>query len=126
MNPKQQRDEEILTCLEAGVLDVRTAAELLGVGVRQVCRLRRRFRQAGMAAVIHGNCGRQPVNRTEPALVARILTLAGPDGKYHDLNTCHLQELLLWEEQIVIGRSTLDRLLKEARLRQKAMEALSS
>ena len=51
------------------------------------------------------------------------MALAGPDGKYHDLNVCHLQELLEREEQIVIGRSTLDRLLKQAGLRQPAKTA---
>ena len=123
LNPKQQREVEILTRLEAGALDVATAAELLGVSTRQVRRLRARFRQEGMAAVIHGNCGRPPANRTDPAVVERILALAGPEGKYHDLNVCHLQELLAQEEQIVIGRSTLDRLLKQAGLRQPATAA---
>jgi Winged helix-turn helix/Integrase core domain len=123
LNPKQQRHVEILTRLEAGVLDVATAAELLGVGARQVRRQRVRFRQEGMAAVIHGNCGRSPVNRTAPALVARFLALAGPQGKYQDLNTCHLQELLMREEQIGIGRSTLDRLLRQAGVRQAAKSA---
>jgi hypothetical protein len=42
----------------------------------------------------------------------------GPDGKYRDLNVCHLQDLLEQQEQIKIGRSTLDRLLKQAGLRQ--------
>jgi transposase len=120
LNPKQQRHVEILTRLEAGGLDVRTAAELLGVSDRQVRRQRVRFRRDGMAAVIHGNCGRQPVNRTDPAVVAQIVALAGPGGRYHDLNICHLQELLAREEQIMIGRSTLDRLLKQAGVRQRA------
>jgi transposase len=111
---------EILTRLEAGVLDAGTAAELLGVSARQVRRLRARFRQDGMAAVVHGNGGRPPANRSDPAVVERILALAGPEGKYHDLNVCHLQELLDHEEQITIGRSTLDRLLKEAGLRKPA------
>lgn len=117
MNPKQQRAVAILSRLEAGVLDVGLAAELLGVGARQVRRLRARFRQAGMAAVIHGNRGRAPANRTAPAVVERIVALAGPAGKYHDLNTCHLQERLAQEEQIVMGRATLDRLLKAAGVR---------
>jgi transposase len=123
LNPKQQRNVEILTRLEADVLDVGTAAQLLGVGVRQVRRLRARFRQEGMAAVIHGNCGRSPVNRTDPAVVAQVVALAGPDGKYHDLNTCHLQELLAQQEQIAIARSTLDRLLKQAGVRRPAKSA---
>jgi len=120
LNAEQQREVEILTRLEAGVLDVGTAAELLGVSARQVRRLRARFRQDGMAAVVHGNGGRPPANRTEPAVVERILALAGPAGKYYDLNVCHLQELLAREEEIVLGRSTLDRLLKQAGLRQPA------
>ena len=120
MNPKQQREVEILTRLEAKAVDGVTAAALLGVGARQVRRRLARFRQEGFAAVIHGNCGRSPANRTASALHARILALAGADGKYADLNVCHLQELLAQEEQISIGRSTLDRLLKQAGLRQKA------
>lgn len=119
LNPKQQRKVEILTRLKAGALDVSTAAELLGVTPRQVRRLHACFRQEGFQAVIHGNVGRGPVNRTDPTLVERILALAGPCGKYHDLNVCHLQELLDRQEQITIGRSTLDRLLKQAGLRQK-------
>jgi transposase len=120
LNPKQQRQVDILTRLEVGAMDGVTAAALLGVGARQVRRLRCRFRQEGFAAVIHGNCGRSPANRTDMALHERILTLAGAAGKYADLNVCHLQELLVQEEQITIGRSTLDRLLKQAGLRQQA------
>jgi len=120
LNPRQQREVEILTRLDAGALDVSTAAEMLGVGARQVHRLHDRFRREGMAAVIHGNAGRQPANRTDSALLERIVALAGPQGKYHDLNVCHLQELLELDEKILIGRSTLDRLLKRAGVRKRA------
>lgn len=123
LNQRQQREVEILTRLAAGALDVSTAAELLGVSCRQVRRLRTRFRQEGLQAVIHGNQGRAPANLSDPALVERIRALAGPDGKYHDLNICHLHDLLAQEEQILIGRSTLDRLLKQAGLRQRAKPA---
>jgi len=123
LNPKQQREVEILTRLEAGAVDGVTAAALLGVGTRQVRRRLAGFRQEGFAVVIHGNSGRSPANRTDPGLYERILVLAGPGGRYHDLNICHLQELLDEEERIVIGRSTLDRLLKQAGVRQKAKRA---
>lgn len=121
LNRKQQRKVEILSRLEAETLDVGAAAEILGVGVRQVRRLRARYREEGMRAVIHGNTGRQPANRTDPAIVRRIVALAGQGGKYEDLNVCHLQDLLEREEQIVIGRSTLDRLLKAAGIRKPAL-----
>ena len=91
---------------------------LLGVSPRQVRRLRVRFRREGFEAVIHGNTDRSPANRTDPATIERVVALAGPDGRYRDLNVCHLQDLLDSQEQIKIGRSTLDRLLKTAGLRQ--------
>lgn len=119
LNPKQQRAVDILTRLEAQTLGISDAATLLGVSSRQVRRLRKRFREEGFGVVIHGNSGRSPANRTDPALLDRISALAGPDGKYHDLNVCHLHERLYEDEQIKIGRSTLDRLLKQSGLRQK-------
>jgi len=120
LNPKQQRRAEILTRLDAGVLDVSTAAEHLGVGARQVRRLLARFRQEGMAAVIHSNSGRHPANQTDPTIADRIIAMAGPEGKYHDFNVCHMQELLERDDKIPIGRSTLDRLLKQAGVRKRA------
>jgi hypothetical protein len=71
-----------------------------------------------MAAVVHGLRGRAPANRTDAGTVARILALVGEGGEYHDFNVCHLRELLAREHEIAIGRSTLDRLLKERGLRR--------
>ena len=119
MNQKQQRKVDILTRLEAQALDVGTAAELLGVGSRQLRRVRARFRRDGFPAVLHGNAGRVSGNRIDPAVVERILALAGPGGKYEDMNVCHLQDLLDKPEKIKIGRSTLDRLLRKTGLRRK-------
>lgn len=120
MNQKQQRKVDILTRLDAGTVDAGTAAELLGVGLRQLRRVRVRFRKEGFGGVLHGNAGRCAVNRTDPYVVQQVLALAGPDGKYGDFNVCHLHELLGEQEQIKIGRSTLDRMLKQAGLRHKA------
>lgn len=123
LNAREQREVEILSRLESGVLDAASASELLGVGARQVRRLRQRYRQVGMAVVVHGNRGRAPANQTDPVVVERIVALAGPGGPYHDLNTCHLQEVLAETEQIVLGRSTLDRLLKAAGVRRRGQTA---
>ena len=59
LNDKQQRRAEVLNRLEAGTLDVGTAADILGVGVRQVRQLRARLRQESMIFAIHGNTGRE-------------------------------------------------------------------
>ena len=123
MSGRERRKAEIVSRLAAGGLDVKAASEMLGVGERQAYRLQARFRQEGLAAVKHGNAGRPAHNRTDPALVERIVSLAGPGGKYQDLNVSHLQEMLAEVEQIAIGRSTLDRLLHQAGVRQRGRRA---
>lgn len=115
----QQRTVQVLERVETGTLDLASAAQVLGIGLRQLRRLRARYRKEGMATVVHGNRGRAASNRTDPAVVARIVALAGEGGRYAGVNVSHLQELLARHEEIAIGRSTLDRLLKEAGVRRR-------
>jgi hypothetical protein len=123
LTAQQQRQIEILQRLSTGRLTTAEAAPLLGKSPRQTRRLRQQFLAQGLAAVVHGNQGRVPANRTDPLVVARIIALAGPDGPYQDWNTTHLQEVLADREGITIGRSTLDRLLKQHHLRRRRRKA---
>jgi transposase len=119
LSTSQLRRAEILTQLIAGKLSTADTAQLLRVSHRQVQRLRRRLLAQGVSAVVHGNQGRAPVNRTDPALIASLHTLCGPTGKYHDFNISHLCDLLARHEQIKLARSTLSRLLHGHGLRSK-------
>jgi hypothetical protein len=74
--------------------------------------LRQRFLAEGLSAVVHGNTGRTPANRTDSALIERLRALCGPQGKYHDFNISHLCDLLARHEEIRLPRSTLSRLLR--------------
>ncbi|MDQ3804755.1 MAG: ISNCY family transposase, partial [Acidobacteriota bacterium] len=76
-----------------------------------VRRLRRRFTAEGVASLVHGNAGRAPINRTDPAIVERLRALCGPGGTYHDFNVSHLPEVLARDEGIGLPRATLRRLL---------------
>lgn len=122
LRPEHQRQLAILTRVEAGTLSPAQAAQVLGCSARHLRRLRVRFRNDGPAAVVHGNQGRPAANRLPGAVVARIRALAGPGGPYHDSNASHLHALLAEREGIVLGRSTLDRLLKQERLRRPRRE----
>jgi transposase len=117
LSTRQQRRAEVLTRLSAGQLSTPDAAQLLGVTLRQVQRLRRRFAARGLPSVVHGNTGRAPSNRTDPAIVGRLAALCGTGGKYHDFNVSHLCDLLARDEQIQLPRSTLSRLLRVAGVR---------
>lgn len=117
LSTRQQRRAEVLTRLSAGQLSTLDAAQLLGVTPRQVQRLRRRFAAQGLPSVVHGNTGRAPRNRTDPAVVEHLAALCGAAGKYHDFNVSHLCDLLARDEDIRLPRSTLSRLLRVAGVR---------
>jgi transposase len=117
LSTSQQRRAEVLTRLSAGQLSTLDAAQLLGVTLRQVQRLRRRFAAQGLPSVVHGNTGRAPTNRTDPATVEHLATLCGAGGIYHDFNVSHLRDLLERDEEIRLPRSTLSRLLRVAGVR---------
>src|ERR1700742_873990 len=117
LSTPQQRRAEVLTRLCAGQLSTLDAAQLLGITLRQVQRLRRRFAARGLPSVVHANTGGAPANRTAPALVAHLIALCGAGGKYHDFNVSHLRDLLERDEEICLPRSTLSRLLRVAGVR---------
>lgn len=118
LNEKQRRRCEIVTRLIARKISNREAGELLGVGSRQVRRIRRRYEADGLETVVHGNQDRPSPRRTAASIIDRLRELAGPAGRYHDFNVSHLTDLLARDEGIEIPRSTLSRLLLSHRIRQ--------
>lgn len=118
LNKSQQRRVDVVTRFMDGRLGVGPAAQALGVSVRQFYRIVAKFREEGTASVVHGNTGSSPANRTSDQVRERIRALAGEEGEYHDFNASHFHEVLSEDEGIGIGRSTVDRLLKEMELRQ--------
>ena len=126
MNPEQQRRARILEQLSIGKIRTRQAADLLSVTPRQARRLKASYSAVGMECVVHGNSGRRPHNKTPIPLVERILPLAQPSGKYHDFDVAHMHELLAEHEEIRLGRSTLDRLLRQEGVRRPRRPRRSS
>lgn len=118
LRDKEQRQAQVLTRLVAGRLTLAEAAQLLGLSQRQIQRKSARFETEGVSALVHGNRDRAPGHKTDAALVSKIRALAGPAGPLAQFNVCHLQEILAEQEGIAIGRSTLDRLLKENGVRK--------
>jgi len=113
LNKEQQRRAGVLARLSSGSLGKQDAEKLLGVSRRQVNRLLRGYESEGLASVVHGNTGRTPANKMRADTLSTIMSLADEGGKYHDFNTCHLHDLLTEYEGISIGRSTLDRMLRQ-------------
>jgi transposase len=114
LNTRDQQRIDVLARWREGALTVAEASALLGTSERTTWRLRRRFTTLGVEGLIHGNRGRASPQRLAEATRMRIVELAGT--RYRGVNDSHLAELLAKDEGIDIGRSSLQRLLRQAGL----------
>ena len=88
------------------------AAELLGVGVRQIKRMCRAFKMDGLAGLASRKRGRPSNRRLTPALQARAVALVLE--RYHDFGPKLAHEKLLELHDVRVGRETLRKWLIEA------------
>ena len=112
MSERQWKRLDALERLGAGRLTTGEVGEVLHLSVRQVRRLRRRFERGGASALLHGNRGRAPSNRTNGALCERIVALRRKT--YEGFNDQHFTEKLERVEGIALSRSSVRRLLRAA------------
>jgi len=114
LSQKEFQRVKVIENAVAGRLSVSEAAGLLQLSERQVQRLKRRYRPDGVDWVHHGNRGR-PMPWALPAALRRtILELAR--GKYRDFNDSHLCQKLHSEENLIVSRESVRRILRRARL----------
>jgi transposase len=114
LDSKAQQRLYVLTHVLAGEVTVAQASAVLRLSPRQVDRLARRFRDEGAAALVHGNHGRAPANRTDPVIRARLVELALTE--FAGFNPVHLAETLAEEGHVELAVSprTIRRILADA------------
>lgn len=86
-------------------LTEKEAAELLGISVRQVRRVKRKVRRGGVMSLIHGNAGRIPWNKRPNDIVDTIVRRY--TTTYEGFNCLHFRDMLEEREDIVIPRESL-------------------
>ena len=77
MSLKEAKRAHILEQMTAGKISQAEAAKRIGITVRQVHRLDKRYRAFGLAGLISKKRGRIPNNRIEPAVRAQAIKLIG-------------------------------------------------
>ena len=114
LDSRAQQRLYVLNHILAGELTADEASRVLQLSVRQVRRLVDRYRDEGAAALIHGNRGRTPVNRTDPAIRARLVELATTE--FAGFNPVHLAETLAEEGRadLAVSPRTIRRILAAA------------
>ncbi len=122
LNAKQQRKAQILACLVSGSLSTGQAATLLGLSQRQARRLCARYQKEGMAAARQSATAATQQNRCRDSGTGDDIGRGG--GPYFGFSACHLQEMLAQRHDLHIGRSTLDRLLKEQGIKKCRKRAI--
>jgi transposase len=86
-------------------------AEALGLSLRQVRRLRRRFEAGGASALIHRSRGRPSARRLAAAVRDKIIELM--TTVYVGLNDTHLTEKLREVHALPVGRESVRRLRRQ-------------
>ncbi len=114
LDSRAQQRLYVLNHILAGELTADEASRVLQLSVRQVRRLVDRYRDEGAAALIHGNRGRVPVNRTDPAVRERLVELATTE--FAGFNPVHLAETLAEEGRadLAVSPRTIRRILAAA------------
>lgn len=114
LDSRAQQRLYVLNHILAGALTTEEASRVLRLSVRQVRRLLDRYGDEGAAALVHGNRGRVPANRTDPAIRARLVELATTE--FAGFNPVHLAETLAEEGQtdLAVSARTIRRILAAA------------
>ncbi len=112
MTTVEQRRAWVLTKVMTGEVEVAEAAELLGLSIRSVWRLKRRFASEGPAGLVHGNRGRVSPRRIDESTREQVRVLAR--GRYDGANDSHLAELLAERDGISLSRVSVRRILRAA------------
>src|SRR5215469_2434422 len=105
---------EVLRDLDQKRVTTEAAAQLLGLGRRQVFRLLRSYRTEGPAGLISKRRGRRSNRRKPEALRGAVLTVIRQ--RYWDFGPTLAAEKLREDHGIAIGRETLRQWMIEAGL----------
>ncbi|MGA9897556.1 MAG: ISNCY family transposase [Terriglobales bacterium] len=114
MSQKEFQRVKVIENAAGGRLSVREASRLLQLSERQVQRLKRRYRPDSLGWVQHGNRGR-PMPWALPFPQKQLILILAR-GKYQGFNDSHLAEKLRTEENLIVSRETVRRLLRAAKL----------
>lgn len=88
------------------------AAIRLGITIRQVNRLIKRYKEKGKDGFIHGNRNRQPINSLPQKLINKIIKLY--ETKYQGFNFAHFVDMLQERENTKVSYGLVYKILTEA------------
>ena len=111
MRKSEMKKVLVIEKLLDGRMNNKEGALALGLSVRQVIRLKNKYREGGARSIVHGNRGRPSCRalRREDREAIRDLYVT----KYHGSNCCHFTDLLQEHEGFEVSVSSVRRILRE-------------
>lgn len=111
MNKKQRQVYQLATEVIHQKLTVREFSLISGKCYRQARRIVSQVRKRDALALVHGNQGRAPHNRTSMAIEGELESLLRT--KYYDFNLTHFQEMILEREGLRAGKNVIHRIARK-------------
>ena len=120
MSERQWKRWDVIGRVNTERLTMAEGARICGISLRQLWRLRAAVAEAGKEALLHGNRGRPPANRTGQAVREQVIALRRK--KYDRFNDAHFADKLLSAEKLLseegvavkLAVRTVRRILREA------------
>lgn len=109
---KEQNVYEVIKKVAEEKMKKTTAEVKLNLSRRQIDRLVKKYKENGKQAFIHGNRNSVPNHALSMTLRAQVLALY--QTKYFQANFSHFTELLAENEGIIISRSAVANIMKQA------------
>lgn len=113
LSQKQIKRYQVITNVINGIYSIQDACDCLGLGERQIKRLKKGVKQHGVEFLIHKNTGRKPSNATPDEIACKIIELKNSE-LYKDANFLHFKELLSEHENINISYTPMYEILSNA------------
>lgn len=108
---------QIIKQLDDGLITNAQSAQKLGLSLRQIIRIKQRYKLLGAEGLLHRGRGKPKSYAIPKELKKQIIDLF--NEVYSGLNFTHFSEKLSEKEGIRLSRSSIDRILREAGLRSK-------
>lgn len=115
MSKQEARKITIIEELLAGRFTNKLAAELLGLSIRQVQRMKAEASKNGAMSILHKNRGRKPANALDTEVAEKICRIY--QTELSGYNFCHATDVLAEEKGIFVSVSTVSRYLKSDGIR---------
>src|SRR5258708_6522976 len=112
LNPQEQKRIKVLNQHLQGELSIAQVANLLNCTQRHVYRVKARYQETGVEAMMHGNRGKRSSRRISDEIRQQVSSLV--QGKYAGCNQHHVRDLLEEREGIQLSRASVRRILHEA------------